>query len=230
MAAGRRGGRCGNGRGRARPRWRWPIVCQLHRPIDRTRTARLDSVVSHPRSGATHAQRPPARRRGPVRDGTRPAGRGAGKKVVLGMSGWTGFAPLSLAEEAGIFKKNGVDVSLVIPPVQRSAALAAGRSTARRPRWTSTSSGTPAGIPTVQVLLIDKSNGGDGIAVRGNIASIKELKGKTVAVDGARDGAALHAVLHPGEERALDPRRDPPDDGRAAGRAVVRRPGRTTRR
>ena len=28
-------------------------------------------------------------------------------KIVLGMSGWTGFAPLTLADKAGIFKKNG---------------------------------------------------------------------------------------------------------------------------
>ena len=33
-------------------------------------------------------------------------------KVAVGMSGWTGFAPLTLAKEAGIFKKNGLDVSI----------------------------------------------------------------------------------------------------------------------
>ena len=33
-------------------------------------------------------------------------------KVAIGISGWTGFAPLTLAKEAGIFKKNGVDVSI----------------------------------------------------------------------------------------------------------------------
>ena len=32
-------------------------------------------------------------------------------KVGIGISGWTGFAPLTLAKEAGIFKKNGLDVS-----------------------------------------------------------------------------------------------------------------------
>ena len=49
----------------------------------------------------------------------------AQEKVVLGMSGWTGFQPLKLAELAGIFKKNGVDIEIrFIPPVQRSAALA----------------------------------------------------------------------------------------------------------
>ena len=31
-------------------------------------------------------------------------------KVAVGISGWTGFAPLTLAKEAGIFKKNGLDV------------------------------------------------------------------------------------------------------------------------
>ena len=48
-------------------------------------------------------------------------------KVVLGMSGWTGFAPLSLADRAGIFKKNGVEVELrMIAPNQRAAAIASG--------------------------------------------------------------------------------------------------------
>ena len=36
----------------------------------------------------------------------------AQEKVILGISGWTGFAPLSLADKAGIFKKNGVDVEI----------------------------------------------------------------------------------------------------------------------
>ena len=33
-------------------------------------------------------------------------------KVSIALSGWTGFAPLTLAKEAGIFKKNGLDVTL----------------------------------------------------------------------------------------------------------------------
>jgi NitT/TauT family transport system substrate-binding protein len=28
-------------------------------------------------------------------------------KVAIGISGWTGFAPLTLAKEAGLFKKHG---------------------------------------------------------------------------------------------------------------------------
>jgi NitT/TauT family transport system substrate-binding protein len=118
----------------------------------------------------------------------------AQEKVVLGMSGWTGFAPLSLADKAGIFKKNGVEVEIrFIPPVQRSAALAAGALNAAATTVDQHIVWTSAGIPTVQVALIDKSNGGDGVAVRSNIGSIKELKGKTVAVDGP--GTVQHFML-----------------------------------
>jgi len=48
-------------------------------------------------------------------------------KVSIGISGWTGFAPLSLAEKAGIFKKNGVDVTIkMIPQASRHLAIASG--------------------------------------------------------------------------------------------------------
>ena len=107
------------------------------------------------------------------------------QKVVLGMSGWTGFSPLSLADKADIFKRNGVDVELrMIPPVPRSAALASGALNAAATTVDQHIVWMSAGIPSVQVALIDKSNGGDGLAVRSGINSIKDLKGKSVNVDG----------------------------------------------
>ena len=46
-------------------------------------------------------------------------------KVAIGISGWTGFAPLTLAKEAGIFAKNGLDVSIKkIPQKDRHLAIA----------------------------------------------------------------------------------------------------------
>lgn len=118
----------------------------------------------------------------------------AQEKVTLGMSGWTGFQPLKLAELAGIFKKNGVDIEIrFIPPVQRSAALAAGSLNAAATTVDQHIVWTSAGIDTVQVALIDKSNGGDGLAVRNNINSVKELKGKTINVDGP--GTVQHFML-----------------------------------
>ena len=74
------------------------------------------------------------------------------------MSGWTGFQPLKLAELAGIFKKNGVDIEIrFIPPVQRSAALASGALNAAATTVDQHIVWTSAGITTVQVALIDKS-------------------------------------------------------------------------
>ena len=118
----------------------------------------------------------------------------AQEKVTLGMSGWTGFQPLKLAELAGIFKKNGVDIEIrFIPPVQRSAAIAAGALNAAATTVDQHIVWTSAGIDTVQVALIDKSNGGDGLVVRNNINAVKELKGKTVNVDGP--GTVQHFML-----------------------------------
>ena len=34
-------------------------------------------------------------------------------KVAIAISGWTGFAPLTLAKEAGLFKKYGLDVKVM---------------------------------------------------------------------------------------------------------------------
>ena len=118
----------------------------------------------------------------------------AQEKVTLGMSGWTGFQPLKLAELAGIFKKNGVDIEIrFIAPVQRSSALAAGALNAAATTVDQHIVWDSAGIPTVQVALIDKSNGGDGLAVRNGINSVKELKGKSVNVDGP--GTVQHFML-----------------------------------
>ncbi|MBL8670171.1 MAG: ABC transporter substrate-binding protein [Alphaproteobacteria bacterium] len=106
-------------------------------------------------------------------------------KVVLAMSGWTGFAPLTLAEQAGLFKKNGVDVEIrFIPQPQRHLAVASGQVQAAATTVDTFLVWNAADVELTQVLLLDKSNGGDGIAVRSAINSFADLKGKTIAVDG----------------------------------------------
>ena len=47
--------------------------------------------------------------------------------VTIAISGWTGFAPLTLAKEAGLFKKRGLDVTIKkIPQKDRHLAIASG--------------------------------------------------------------------------------------------------------
>lgn len=105
-------------------------------------------------------------------------------KITIGMSGWTGFAPLTLAEQAGLFKANGLDVETrFVPQRERNLALASGglncvvTTVDTMILWAAT-------LPLVQVLVLDRSHGGDGVAARPSIKGWADLKGKTVAVDG----------------------------------------------
>jgi NitT/TauT family transport system substrate-binding protein len=103
-------------------------------------------------------------------------------KVAVGLSGWTGFAPLTLAKEAGIFKKNGLDVSLKkIPQKDRHLAIASGDVQCAATTVETWLVWNASGVATKQIFQLDKSYGADGMAVRNDVASIKDLKGKTVA-------------------------------------------------
>ena len=103
-------------------------------------------------------------------------------KIGIGISGWTGFAPLTLAKEAGIFKKNGLDVTIrKIPQASRHLAIASGDIQCAATTVETWVAWNANGVATRQIFQLDKSYGADGMVVRNDIASIKDLKGKTVA-------------------------------------------------
>ena len=103
-------------------------------------------------------------------------------KLALGLSGWTGFAPLTLAKEAGIFKKHGLDVTLKkIPQASRHLAIQSGDVQCAATTVETWVVWNANGVPTKQIFQLDKSYGADGMAVRANVNAIKDLKGKTVA-------------------------------------------------
>ena len=103
-------------------------------------------------------------------------------KVNIGISGWTGFAPLVLAKEAGIFAKNGLDVTIKkIPQKDRHLAIASGDIQCAATTVETWIVWDAAGVKTKQIFQLDKSYGADGMAVRKDVAAIKDLKGKTVA-------------------------------------------------
>jgi NitT/TauT family transport system substrate-binding protein len=105
-------------------------------------------------------------------------------KVAIGISGWTGFAPLTLAKEAGLFKKHGLDVSIKkIPQKDRHLAIASGDIQCAATTVETWIAWNAAGVATTQIFQLDKSYGADGMVVKPGITSIKELKGKTVAAD-----------------------------------------------
>src|SRR6266567_2595874 len=103
-------------------------------------------------------------------------------KVAVAISGWTGFAPLTLAKEAGIFKKHGLDVSIKkIPQKDRHLAIASGDVQCAATTVETWVAWNANGVATTQIFQLDKSYGADGMVVKPSIAKITDLKGKTVA-------------------------------------------------
>jgi NitT/TauT family transport system substrate-binding protein len=103
-------------------------------------------------------------------------------KITFAMSGWTGFAPLTLAKEAGIFKKNGLDVTIKkIPQKDRHLAIASGDVQCAATTVETWIAWNANGVPTTQIFQLDKSFGADGMVVKPGITKISDLKGKTVA-------------------------------------------------
>ena len=103
-------------------------------------------------------------------------------KVAIGISGWTGFAPLTLAKEAGIFQKHGLDVSIKkIPQKDRHLVLASGDIQCAATTVETWIVWNANGVATTQIFQLDKSYGADGMVVKPGINKISDLKGKTVA-------------------------------------------------
>ena len=106
----------------------------------------------------------------------------AQQKVAIGISGWTGFAPLTLAKEAGLFKKHGLDVEIKkIPQKDRHLAIASGDIQCAATTVETWIVWNANGVATTQIFQLDKSFGADGMVVKPGIAKIADLKGKTVA-------------------------------------------------
>jgi NitT/TauT family transport system substrate-binding protein len=103
-------------------------------------------------------------------------------KVTIAMSGWTGFAPLTLAEKAGLFKKHGVDAGIkFIPQKDRHLAIASGDVACAATTVETWIVWNANGVATRQVVQLDKSYGADGMVVRKDVAKIADLRGKTIA-------------------------------------------------
>ncbi len=102
--------------------------------------------------------------------------------VAIAISGWTGFAPLTLASEAGLFKKHGLDVTIKkIPQKDRHLAIASGDVQCAATTVETWVVWNANGVPTTQIFQLDKSYGADGMVVKPSIMKIADLKGKTVA-------------------------------------------------
>lgn len=104
-------------------------------------------------------------------------------KVSLGMVTWPDFMLFYLADEKGIFEKNGLDVDIqeFSSTTDNSNAFIAGNLDFCTYASGETISPYANGGDLKVVILADKSNGCEGLVATSDIKSIKDLKGKTVA-------------------------------------------------
>jgi NitT/TauT family transport system substrate-binding protein len=123
----------------------------------------------------------------------------AGPPIVIGYSNWAGWWPWAIAEEEGLFAKNGVNVEMkwFDGYLESMQALAAGQLDGNSQTLNDTISFAGEAINgEVAVLVNDNSAGNDKIIVTADINTIQDLKGKKVAIEeGVVDDFLLSLAL-----------------------------------
>ena len=122
-----------------------------------------------------------------------------GPPIVIGYSNWAGWWPWAIAEEEGLFAKNGVNVEMkwFDGYLESMQALAAGQLDGNSQTLNDTISFAEQAVNgEVAVLVNDNSAGNDKIIVTADINTIKDLKGKKVAIEeGVVDDFLLSLAL-----------------------------------
>jgi NitT/TauT family transport system substrate-binding protein len=119
---------------------------------------------------------------------------GSSAVVRLGFSAWPGWFPWQVAQDQGLFAKNGVKVDLKYfeSYTDSLTALSTGNLDANSQTLNDTLSSVSGGAKQTVVLVNDNSTGNDEIIARPGITSIADLKGKKVA---AEQGTVDHYLL-----------------------------------
>jgi NitT/TauT family transport system substrate-binding protein len=124
----------------------------------------------------------------------------AAQPLKIGYSDWPGWVAWQVAIEKGWFKQAGVDVSFEWFDYSASMeAFAAGKIDAVTMTNGDALVTGAGGAKSVMILLTDYSNGNDMIIGKPGIKSLKDLKGKKVAVE---VGLVEHLLLLNGLKKA----------------------------
>ena len=117
-----------------------------------------------------------------------PAGGGTGETgpvpITVTMTSWVGYGLFHLAEQKGFFDDHGVDltISVVEDESTNPAALESNQIQAVLTTVDTNVRTIAAGVDLVQVLVVDDSNGADGIVATADAQSVQDLAGKDVGV------------------------------------------------
>ncbi len=124
----------------------------------------------------------------------------AAKPLKIGYSDWPGWVAWQVAIDKGWFKQAGVAVDFEWFDYSASMdAFAAGKLDAVTMTNGDTLVTGAAGGKSLMIMLTDYSNGNDMIVAKPGITSLKQLKGKKVAVE---EGLVEHLLLLNGLQKA----------------------------
>jgi NitT/TauT family transport system substrate-binding protein len=108
------------------------------------------------------------------------------KPLRIGIEVWAGYAYAYLAQEKGFFKKNGVDVELVLAANSKEARkqFAEGQIDGWFDVFPEVVTGYSQGILARVVWVVDYSDSADVIIGKKELTSIEDLSGKRIGVEG----------------------------------------------
>jgi NitT/TauT family transport system substrate-binding protein len=114
--------------------------------------------------------------------------------VTLGFSAWPGWFPWQVAQEQGLFAKNGLTVDLRYFDSYTDSinALSSGVIDANSQTLNDTIASMSGGAKLKIVLVNDNSTGNDKIIAREGINGVADLRGQQVAVE---EGTVDHYLL-----------------------------------
>lgn len=103
----------------------------------------------------------------------------------LGMTTWVGYGPMFLARDKGFFKENGLDIELRIieDAAIYMAAIAAGELDGNASTLDEIMKYRSSEFCFKAVAALDDSHGGDGVLVREDVTSLKDLKGQQIGMN-----------------------------------------------
>ena len=118
------------------------------------------------------------------------------KSLIIAYTPWTGYGPLFIAKEKGMFKSRGVEVELqsIEGVGDRKQALVADKIQAMASSMDVTVAAAGEGVSMKTVWAFDASNGADGLIVKSGkgINTVADLKGREVAF---HKGSTSHFFL-----------------------------------
>lgn len=142
----------------------------------------------------------------------------------LGISSYTGYGPYFIGQKKGYFKDAGVDLQPTIvgdDALQRGVAVRGGKLEGFATTLDTVINTMGKGVPVVNVMATDTSDGADGIVGKKEIASVADLRGQEVAVQSGTTTEFLLAYALKQNGLTLDDIKVRQLDPSAAGSAFV---------